>query len=300
MSTTDTTKPTDTLANPSPQNKHEVEICRVQVRLPPYFPNSINTWFIQVESQFSLCHVTSDITKYNYIISGLPQDVAESLIDVFENPPKTDLYENLKKTILNRHSLSIETRIKKLISDEEIGDNKPSEFYRRLKTLAGNSGTVGHELIKTLWLSRLPNLINIALIPQSDQNFEKILETADKIHESIQHSSQVSIVNSATSFHNQSKQITSSQNDSQFRLSKLEKEISSLKKMIQTMGHNTKSKSRSNSRQRCNSSDRSNKRVCWYHHKFGNKAQKCIPPCDLSKSNTSASTSNFNTRNSKN
>lgn len=300
MSTgTDDTNTSNTSTASISQNKNDIEICRVQVRLPPYFPNSLNTWFIQVESQFTLCHVTNDITKYNYLISGLPQDVAESLIDVLENPPQNDLYDNLKKTILNRHSLSIESRIKKLISDEEMGDNRPSEFYRRLKILAGNSGTVGDQLIKTLWLSRLPNLINIALIPQSDQNFDKILETADKIHESIQSSSQISIINSSTSMHNQhTKHENSSQNDSQCRLSKLEKEISSLKKMIQTMGHNTRSRSHSRPRYDSNANHKSNRKLCWYHHKFGNNAQKCIPPCEHSESNTS--TSNSNKKNSKN
>lgn len=262
------------------------EVGSTNIRLPPYFPNSLNSWFIQIESQFTIGRIKNDVTRYNYLISALPQDVCESLLDVLEKPPETDLYENLKKTIISRHSLSIERRIKKLISDADIGDSKPSEFYRRLKVLAGNSGTVGDELIKNLWLSRLPNLINIALIPQMDSELSKILDTADKIFDSMQSSSNVSAIVKPKSSENCAT-CCSSNSD----VKKLEKEISELKRMFKSFNFNrNRSRSRSRSKPRDKSLDKQHN--CWYHHKFGVNAQKCISPCNFKNSPSTSNSKN--------
>lgn len=124
------------------------EVSHINIKLPSFWPNSPSTWFIQAEAQFSLGRIKKDSNRYNYVVAALPQDVAESIVDILEAPPLTEKYEYLKKVLIERHSLSMERRIKKIITDEEMGDKKPSEFYRKLKQLAGSSGTVGVELIK--------------------------------------------------------------------------------------------------------------------------------------------------------
>lgn len=93
--------------------------------------------------------VQSDQKKYNYVVASIPQEVAESFIDVSENPPEDNQYINHKETLIKRHSISLENRITKL----------------------------GDEFVKKLW--RLPNLINI--IPQSDEVIDTLLYTLNKI-----------------------------------------------------------------------------------------------------------------------
>lgn len=260
------------------------EIHPIQIRLPQFWPNSVNTWFIQVEAQFSISRITNDLSKYNYLISALPLDVAESITDILENPPDADLYSNLKKILISRHSLSIERRIKRIISDEEMGDSKPSDFYRKLKSLAGTSGTIGDDLIKKLWFARLPHLVNVALIPLTDKSIDSILEAADKIWEAVQSSSEkISVVDKTS-------QQCSSSNSANSRLSKIEKELSEIKDMFNKFNFRSRSQSRnrdrSSSRDRSNSRSRKynanytgNNRLCYYHFKFGNRAKKCAPNC---------------------
>ncbi|XP_055387129.1 uncharacterized protein LOC129615789 [Condylostylus longicornis] len=96
-------------------------------------------------------------------------------MDVMEDPPDNNLYNNLKDVLTSRHSMSLERRIKKLISDEEIGDRRPSEFFRHLKQLAGSAATPGEEFIMELWLSCVPHVINIALISQNVQDIQTLL-----------------------------------------------------------------------------------------------------------------------------
>lgn len=257
------------------QSKDNVCFHEVQaVKLPPFWAHSPATWFIQAEAQFALSRITSDATKYNYVVANLSQDIAESIADQLESPPTTEMYENIKKILIARHSLSIEKRISQLISGEQMGDKSPSEFYRALKKLAGPSSPVGDDLILKLWLNRLPNLINIALIPLKKTDMDSILTTADQIWEAL------STASGSTSSVNA---VASSSEDARFR--KLESEMKELKSMIANIScrPSFRSRSRGRSFNRSKSKDsrsKSSHSLCWYHFKFGEKAHKCIEPCE--------------------
>lgn len=261
------------------------EVQRVNIKLPPFWPNSPAAWFVQTEAQFQIGRITSDMSKYNYVVASLPQDVAESILDILVSPPENNHYSQLKTTLINRHSLSIERRVKKLISDEEMGDKRPSDFYRTLKQLAGTSGTVSDELIRNIWTSRLPHLISIALIPQKDLTIDNVLPVADQVWEALQTSHVSSIGESS----NRNPVRTSIPNPSgNDKYNNLENQISELRAMIAQMNvHNERSRSRDRSqnwRSRSNSRRRFNPKgnLCWFHYKFGDKARRCNAPCSRS------------------
>lgn len=271
------------------------------VKLPTLWASNPRTWFIQAESQFSLGKITADVSKYNYVVATLPQEIAESVSDILENPPNADLYANLKKSLIDRHSLSLESRIKKLVSDEEVGDRKPSEFFRTLQRLAGNCGTVGEALLKELWMSKLPQTINVALIPQRDGDLTALLKLADQVWEAIQ-TANISAVNSQ----GHSGQCSSTSH------SELRGEINELKLMIEKLSFDrsrnrdrSSSRNRSTPRSSSNSRDRSRSRRsyspggrwCSYHFRFGNNANKCVQPCSFVNRTQSSSSSSFNANN---
>lgn len=252
-------------------------IAPISVRLPTFWPKSIATWFVLVEAQFATNRITSDSSKFNYVLAALPIEIADSIMDFLENLPEKELYKNLKETLINRNSISVETKIRQLISDEQIGDRKPSEFYRCLKQLAGTSASVGEDFIKKLWLGRLPNLINIALIPQSDKSTSQLLETADRIWDAMQNTSA-----SVSSISKPSTSNIKKQPDPDLKT--LYQEISELKNSIANLKFDNRAdrgRQRSRSRSRSKSRNRFNPNgaLCFYHYKFGNKAQKCTQPC---------------------
>lgn len=266
------------------------------VKLQPFWPNSPATWFISAEAQFTLSRISSDVSKYNYVVASLPQDVAESIMDVLQDPPVINLYAHLKKILIDRHSLSIERRIKKLISDEHMGDKKPSEFYRQLKALAtGDSGTtVGEDLILKLWLNRLPQVINIALIPHKNESTDKLQNVADQVWEAMQNSNVSVIEGACNSSVVRNPFSSSSQSHNEMnRVERLENEIYELKQMISDLKLHNQGRSRSQNRGRYGSRSSSRRRfnvsgkLCWYHFKFGENATKCISPCSYISKNVS-------------
>ena len=54
----------------------------VTVKLPPFWPDNIQTWFIQSESQFRLKGVTCSHTKFDYLVQTMSQSDAVKVLDL--------------------------------------------------------------------------------------------------------------------------------------------------------------------------------------------------------------------------
>ncbi|GFV74158.1 putative gag-pol protein [Trichonephila clavipes] len=106
------------------------------------------------------------------------ENVLEFVVDVLSNPPHDDKYETLKNVLLNRLTDTEKSRLKKLLTDMELGDRHSSDLLRQMKSLAGSS--ISDELIKSLWLQRLPQKTQ-AILSISKDSLNNIAEMADKI-----------------------------------------------------------------------------------------------------------------------
>lgn len=109
------------------------------------------------------------------------------------------MYDRIKEALISRYSISVERSINQLISNEEMGDKTPSEFFRYLKQLAGPSANLGENLIKKIWAGRLQHLVNIAVIQNRDLSHSGIVDMADKVYEAMQIQSISGINNTPTS-----------------------------------------------------------------------------------------------------
>ena len=54
-------------------NNSQIEICATSVKLPSFWTDHPEAWFIHVETQFSAKGITRDNTKYEHLIVSLPQ-----------------------------------------------------------------------------------------------------------------------------------------------------------------------------------------------------------------------------------
>ncbi|KAJ2937653.1 hypothetical protein O0L34_g19328 [Tuta absoluta] len=134
------------------------ELHRVGVRVPPFYPQKPALWFAQLESQFVSSGITSDTTKFHYAFGQLDPNYAIEVEDVVTSSTfasATDKYEQLKTELVKRLSASREKKVNQLLTREEPGDRKPSQFLRRLKDLAGPE--VPDDFLRSIWSSRLPS-----------------------------------------------------------------------------------------------------------------------------------------------
>ncbi|GFT00020.1 uncharacterized protein NPIL_220951 [Nephila pilipes] len=221
------------------------EINRVAVKPPIFWRNKPKLWFLQLEAQFANSGISQDATKYNIVVAALDENVLDFVVDILSNPPENEKYDTLKKALLNRLTDTEESRLKKLLTDLELGDKRPSDLLRQMKSLAGNS--ISDEIIKSLWLQRLPQQTQ-AILTISNDTLDKIAEMADKII-AVYSSSEIcqatkvgSLPNSASSFDRN-------------KLDVLQADIAALTKKFDEFSRNTRSrsKSRGNDRRRSRS-----------------------------------------------
>lgn len=157
------------------------DVFRVGMKLPPFWPEEPSLWFAQVEAQFALTGITVDATKFHTVVGQLDHRYMLEARDIIEHPPATDKYPKLKAELIRRLSDSREKRIQQILTHEELGDRKPSQFLRHLQTLAGPN--VPESFMATLWSSRLPTNIQTVIASQPDLPLQSVADLADRIHE---------------------------------------------------------------------------------------------------------------------
>ncbi|XP_059060202.1 uncharacterized protein LOC131853351 [Achroia grisella] len=253
------------------------EIFKVAIKVPPFWPEEPEIWFAQVERQFAISKITNDLTKFNYVIGQLDQQFSKEVKDVIINPPVEGKYDKLKSELVKRLTASKDKKVKQLLMHEELGDRKPSQFLRHLQSLAGPK--VPDEFLQTIWTSRLPARIQTILIAQPTADLEVLADLADRIMDLTPCSPHVAVM---------------SRDGAGPSSSNMANEIAELRKQVKSLTMQLDRRQRSSSRnshsQRSRSSSRSHNNykkfpVCWYHHKFGSKANKCVKPCDYSQEN---------------
>lgn len=257
------------------------------LKLPQFYDKYPQQWFVLAESQFRIKNINQESIKYDYLLLALSQDLFATVSDIVQNindnwnNPGLNPYTLLKEALLERNSLSESQRLETLLKDIDIGDRKPSEFYRALKQTAGQSDSITEKLITQLWIRKLPMQIQISLKTLPNPDVKTLLSMADSIYE-------IFLMNNQG--HLQAIGSSSEQLIKNEHISRLENQIKLLTESIQklTTNHTQQSsnfkrfRSRSNSRPRNIQSD-STEQLCWYHKKFGTKAKKCISPCNFIK-----------------
>ncbi|XP_072948708.1 uncharacterized protein [Epargyreus clarus] len=265
------------------------EVLRVGVRIPPFWPEDPALWFAQIESQFTLSKITSDETKYCYLVGQLDHQYVAEVKDIISDPPDTDKYIKLKSELIKRLSASQEKRVKQLLMHEELGDRKPSQFLRHLQSLAGPS--VPKSFIATIWSSRLPASIQTVIASQVDDlPLDKLSDIADKVHEIALGTPQIAA--SSTAVPSTS---STAYDDLAKEVCELRREVKQLSIQVAN-GRHSRSRTRSRNRNYHDNHTRSRSRckqppanhpLCFYHFNYGAKALKCKQPCQFKSSENS-------------
>ncbi|XP_035223556.1 uncharacterized protein LOC118196236 [Stegodyphus dumicola] len=174
--------------------------------------------------------------------------ILNSVCDIVLHPPVTGKYDTLKTRLIELHSESEESKIRTLLQGLELGDQRPSQLLCRMRNLAGE--TVGEPLLKSLWISRLPQNTQSILAALND-DLPKLAVVADKITDltTLPH------INSAA---------TAS-------TSSIEQQVAELTKQCRSSGRYRQYK------EPCNN-------ICFYYTNFGSKARKCVSPCNFRQS----------------
>eukprot|EP00794_Sanderia_malayensis_P002424 gene2424-biopygen1310 len=256
------------------------------VKLPPFWPIDPVVWFAQVEALFSTRCITTQTTKFSFVISSLPPEIAQKIRDLLIQPPADEPYEHLKTELIKRASASEQKRSHQLLISEELGETKPSQLLQRMRQLLGDSH-LEDKLFRQLFLQHVPTNAQLILALSADNvSIEQLASLADKILEVALPGNSVSAM------------LTTVAPTPSRDIQNLQAQISALTTqmqcLVQQMSH-PRGRSKSSSRSPCHPSAFCNgPGQCWYHWKFGLQAQKCNPPCSFAATPQTPASENFN------
>ncbi|KAH7980030.1 hypothetical protein HPB49_012786 [Dermacentor silvarum] len=228
---------------------------RAAVKFPPFWVDSPEVWFAQVEAQLSLACITQDRTRYDHVFLA--------------NPPTANLYEHLKTALIRRLSLSEEQKIRQLQS-AELAERKPSELLRHMRALAGIM-QVQDSFRRALWLQRLPPHVQTILKAQIRLPLDELAEIADRVIKASL--PQLSPTNEA---------IASPLNTTELalRIDNIDRQLTSIQ---QRLGERLPMQQRRHLQSRdlntTSSRQPDNSGPCYYHRRFGDRAWQCRPSC---------------------
>lgn len=249
------------------------------LKVPAFWTHNPKLWFMQIEAQFYSNNIKGDVSKYYAVVSALDCNTLQQVADLLEKPPPTQKYDALKSALIDAFSDSNERQLKKLLTEMDLGDQKPSQLLRQMKSLASNKVT--DDVLRTLWLQRLPNQVQLILSASQGVALTKMAEIADKIVE-VSAGNPLSVA--AITHAGPTLPTLNQPNASAHELVSLKEQVSVLTKMVEEMcvRGRYRSRSREGSRyKRTRSSTPRRYGECFYHRRFGTKARKCTKPCEF-------------------
>ncbi|XP_067121586.1 uncharacterized protein [Centruroides vittatus] len=244
------------------------------VKIPPYNFSDPALWFHMCESTFALGSpkpITESATKFNYVVAHLPPEVASTVRDIIISPDRTDPYGHIKVELIKRSGESSQQELRKLLAGEQLGDRKPSELLRVLKRRAENF-QIPDAVILELFIQHLPTSVQSILAAITPLDVDKAAEVADRV---------VEVTPATIASVSQPEKPDTLTNKILVEIDKLNKRIDKLTQARRDRSDHFSRRSRSSSGHRNNSTHRSINNYCWYHNRFGAKAQKCTPPCSF-------------------
>ena len=191
-------------------------------------------------SAFAVRNVTADNTKYHYVAAALDQATALHVIDMLEDPPQHNKYDNLKRRLTYIFGLSRRQRADQLldIGLHSLGDRRPSQLMDEMLALLGSHKPC--MLFESIFLRCMPEDILLQLATSSFDDLRALAKTADEFWQAKERSAVVFASNTRT------------------------------KRSATRKPATTTSSGESPARDRD---------VCFYHQRFGDAARICVQHC---------------------
>lgn len=248
-------------------------------KIPEFWTDRPTLWFLQAEAMLAPQHL-SDQVKFNLIITKLSKDTIAQVTDILLKPPSTEKFKALKDRLIQVYEETENRQIQKLISEMELGEQKPSQLLRRMRELAKDR--VPDETLNVLWQGHLPASVRTVLAVADIKALDSLAKVADKVLENSKPLFVSEVSNNIPS-------------NSETNTDKILKEIAKLHLRINQVSdrnRRARSSSRNSSNRRRSVSRNSNKPrrteaspdwLCFYHFRFKERASKCVEPCNWKK-----------------
>ncbi|GFV54637.1 uncharacterized protein TNCV_3843591 [Trichonephila clavipes] len=220
--------------------------------------------------------ISSDDTKYSALVANLDAETLSYVSDIVLSPPNSDKYHTLSQRLITQFSDSETQKIKKLLTDLQLGDEKPSHLLRKMKELS--NGQLQDDFLQSLWLQRMPPHIQTVL-SASSESLDKLAIIADKVSEVVGASSTICAAKTVPPPSQSSSCSAQPTMDSLARqIQELSLQVAELTRERNSSRHQRYSSDRRRSYSRSRSVNRGSG-ICYYHRRYKEQARKCVSLC---------------------
>ncbi|GFS33841.1 uncharacterized protein TNIN_104571 [Trichonephila inaurata madagascariensis] len=146
----------------SPTGEDSSNVERIALRLPVFWRNNVALLIRQCDSAFVFSQITQDETKYAALVCMLDPETLSHVSDIILSPPAENKYITLSDRLIREFPDSEHQKIKKLLTELQLGDDKPSHLLRKMKELSG--GQLQDEFLKK-------TMVTVSPIPNSGCTF---------------------------------------------------------------------------------------------------------------------------------
>ncbi|XP_067133224.1 uncharacterized protein [Centruroides vittatus] len=256
--------------------QNELEIERVQAKMPIFTKTNIKLFFVQLDAAFAINRITGENTKYNYLINSLDAEILSNVSDLVFDRPAEAPFTKLKDRLLEIFQNSAVKEAKILLEDLALGDQKPSVLLRKMRELS--AGKITEEFLRNLWLQRLSKNIQTVLAVSGDE-LGKLAILADKVAELTEPTQLASINLEAGNPVIKNLEMQILELTTKVAELNVSRTARPCYRSRERNRHDPNSRYRISSRPRGRSLNRQG--YCYYHDKFGSAARKCRSPCSF-------------------
>lgn len=253
----------------------ELSSISLAARIPDFWQDHPRLWFLQVEAILAQ-QKAGDQANYNMVIARLGKDEVRQVADILENPPADKKFEALKTRLLSVYEETEAKRLQQLMSDMELGEQRPSQLMRRMRDLARDK--IPDDTLIYFWQGHLPPSVRAVIVSADSKNLETLASIADKVMETFR-------PNEVAAIQGTSRQKSPPKDFIMAELAKINDRISELansRERDRSQGKNNsqgRARSRSRNNSRSGKTPRSADWLCFYHYRYKTKANKCVQPC---------------------
>ena len=151
----------------------------VSLKLPEFYSDNPDVWFVYCDAQFQLRNITSDDTKFAHIVLALPQSAAARVHELLTSPPATDKYKTLKAALLEKYTLSTTEKAATLLDMAGLGERKPSDLLAYMQSCHPKDEPFGF-LSRELFLRQLPLDVRAHLADKQQLAMAELAKEADQ------------------------------------------------------------------------------------------------------------------------
>ena len=215
----------------------------VAVKLPTFWHKNPRSWFVSVEATFWRAKITQEETRFDHVLAVLPMEVIDTIHSIVDNPGDAP-YSTLKEKLLGTYTPSPWQALWQVMDLPSLAaDQKPSTLLDTMAALLPVGTKTDSKFFHAIYLRKLPTNIRAPLMAASFNTVEEMAAHADKIWGAQEEQAATHAVS----------------------------------------GSNRGSRSPARQSKKVNKGRRSETpgkaRLCRYHWRFGEAAERCEPPC---------------------